>query len=111
MENYLEKLHVTLVEILDYVCKICEENNLQYFLVYGNALGAYRHQGFIPWDDDIDIALPRNDYEKLINILKQTDSKKYSYQNEINEKNYFLIFSKIRKNETIFIERVVRKTL
>lgn len=107
-KNYLNKLHLTLVEILDYVCKICDENNLQYFIAYGTALGAYRHQGFIPWDDDIDIALPRNDYEKLINILKKDNSGKYSCQNETNEKNYFLIFSKIRKNGTIFIERILR---
>ena len=53
-KNYLEKLHSNLVEILDYVCKVCDENNLQYFIAYGTALGAYRHQGFIPWDDDVD---------------------------------------------------------
>ncbi|MCI8352318.1 MAG: LicD family protein [Clostridia bacterium] len=107
-KNYLEKLHSNLVEILDYVCKVCDENNLQYFIAYGTALGAYRHQGFIPWDDDVDIALPRNDYEKLLNLLKDSNYDKYSCQNETNEKNYFLVFSKIRKNGTIFIERILR---
>ena len=62
----IEKLHVTLIEILDYVVSLCEKHNIQYCLIYGSALGAYRHKGFIPWDDDMDIAMPRDDYEKFI---------------------------------------------
>ncbi|MBO5478790.1 MAG: LicD family protein [Clostridia bacterium] len=60
-------------EVLKKVVKICEENNFRYFLTYGSMLGAVRHQGIIPWDDDIDIMMPRPDYEKI---------KKYFLDNE-----------------------------
>lgn len=107
MEYSNEKLHEVLIEILDFAKKVCDENNLTYFLVYGTALGARRHSGFIPWDDDVDIALPREDYERFIEILSKSDCSDYSIQNEINEKNYFLTFSKIRKKGTVFIEDLV----
>lgn len=103
-EEYLEKLHLVLVEILDYVVDVCEKNNLTYFIAYGTTLGAYRHSGFIPWDDDIDIAMPRKDYEKLLELLDNSECEKYSIQNEMNEPNYFLQFAKVRKNGTVFIE-------
>lgn len=106
--NKLGKLHETLLEILDYVVSVCEENGLQYVLVYGTALGAYRHKGFIPWDDDLDIALPRKDYEKLIEIMKKSEQKKYLIQNESNEKRYYLPFSKVRKAGTLFAESIAQ---
>ena len=54
------------VSVLEAVDKVCEEHGLRYFIVDGSLLGAVRHKGFIPWDDDIDIAMPREDYDKLI---------------------------------------------
>ena len=58
------------VDILVYIDKICRENNLKYTIFYGSLIGVERHQGFIPWDDDIDIVMPRPDYEELLLILK-----------------------------------------
>lgn len=58
--------------------KICEENNLQYFLFAGCAIGVERHQGFIPWDDDIDIGMLREDYDKIIKIIREKYSDKYN---------------------------------
>lgn len=57
------------MEVLQVVAEVCEKNGLQYFADWGTLLGAVRHQGFIPWDDDIDICLKREDYNKLIQIL------------------------------------------
>lgn len=102
----IKKLHDALQEILDYVADVCEKNGLTYFLVYGTALGAHRHNGFIPWDDDIDIAMPRDDYEKFIEIMQKETDGSYELQNEDNEENYFLSFAKIRKNNTVFIESI-----
>lgn len=102
----LEQLHSVLVEILDFVCSVCEEHGLTYFLVYGTALGAYRHKGFIPWDDDMDIAMPRQDFMKFLNIMKQEEYDRFEIQDEDNEKNYFLTFAKVRKKNTLYIEKI-----
>lgn len=58
------------LEILNIIATVCEERNYRYFLIYGTLIGAVRHSGFIPWDDDVDIMMPRPDYEKLLNHLK-----------------------------------------
>lgn len=67
----LRKAQLRMLDMVLYIDKICKENNLQYHIESGNLLGAVRHNGFIPWDDDFDIALYRRDYKKLIKILKK----------------------------------------
>lgn len=109
MDYSIDELHKTLVEILDFVVDICETNNFSYCLLYGTALGAFRHNGFIPWDDDLDIGMPREDYEKLKQYFINNRSDKYILQNNSNEKKWFLTFSKVRKNNTIFIESMSDK--
>lgn len=58
-------------QLLKTFVEFCEKHNLKYFLVGGSALGAVRHQGFIPWDDDVDVALPREDYDRFIELGKK----------------------------------------
>lgn len=64
----MEKLHIKLLEVMDVFHAFCKEQGLTYYMLGGTMLGAYRHQGFIPWDDDIDIGMPRKDYEKLLKL-------------------------------------------
>lgn len=66
----LKKVQSTELALLKDFIKICDDNNLTYFGIAGTGIGALRHSGFIPWDDDIDVALPRADYEKALEIVK-----------------------------------------
>ena len=69
MANYdLRKLQLRLLDILTDIDRVCREHGLRYYLMYGSMLGAVRHGGFIPWDDDIDIGMPRDDYERLMPV-------------------------------------------
>lgn len=89
--------------ILDYVVGICEANGLRYFLAYGTLIGAVRHQGFIPWDDDIDIIMPRPDYEKLLDITESFPDKKYQVLCS-RSKSYFYGFAKVVDRKTRIID-------
>lgn len=73
--KFLTKREIQLAElgILKNFIKVCDKNKLTYWLYAGTALGAARHKGFIPWDDDIDVIMPRPDYEKLINLCREKD--------------------------------------
>lgn len=88
------------VDILNYIDATCREMNIEYSLAYGTLLGAVRHQGFIPWDDDIDVFLMREDYDKLLLKLKQNSNKKYKIIDDTNSA-YYYPFAKIVDMETI----------
>ena len=66
----LRKLQMIELDILKVVASICDTHGLKYYLAEGTLLGAVRHAGFIPWDDDIDVVIPREDYEKFIRLAK-----------------------------------------
>lgn len=112
MDNdILKKLHKEQVKILNIIHRICIENDLQYFLIGGTLLGAVRHKGFIPWDDDLDIAMPREDYNKFINIAKKIKNDKYILDYSKRNKRYWLPFIKIRNKYTIYEEEAQKDYL
>ena len=76
----LRKAQLIMLDMLIEFDAICKKHQLQYWLDSGTLLGAVRHQGFIPWDDDIDICMERNDYQKFIQICSQELSKEYFLQ-------------------------------
>lgn len=99
-EEELVDLHKVLLLMLDDLIEICKRNNLHFILIGGSAIGALRDKGFIPWDDDIDIAMPRRDFEKLYKIIKKQYSFKYSMLHPQDKENYGRILPKIRLKGT-----------
>lgn len=91
-------------EILDVVHQVCTAHGLRYSLAYGTLIGAVRHQGFIPWDDDIDLMMPREDYEKLLAIWGKAAPKGYILQNTRTDPDFTQNFTKIRKDHTTFLQ-------
>ncbi len=91
-------------EILDEIDRVCLENDLRYSLAYGTLLGAIRHSGFIPWDDDIDIMMPREDYERLRAIWHEKANKEFILEDETMFDDYVNNFGKVRKDHTTFLQ-------
>lgn len=90
-KQQLKKIHALELEILKEFDEVCNKYNIPYTLAGGTLIGAIRHQGFIPWDDDVDVYVLRNDFNKIRKIfpslLRNTN---YFYQSQQTDKNYFI---------------------
>ena len=104
----IKQVQLCEIEILQEIDCICKKHNLEYFAIGGTALGAVRHEGFIPWDDDIDIGMARSDYEKFLKIASKELPDEYHIQNIFTESKSPFYFTKIRKNKTKFVEYYLR---
>lgn len=105
MNELTERLKSIQLNIFDIFVAICERHGLQYFALGGTALGSIRHNGFIPWDDDIDVALPREDYEKFLSLAQAELPENMFLQTYKTDENYPHCFAKIRVSDTAFIEK------
>ena len=99
----MKKIWAVQLNLLEYFDKLCREHELRYFVDYGTLLGAVRHQGFIPWDDDIDVVMFRDDYEKLKIIAGREVESPYFFQNSYTDIMIWA-FSKLRDDRTTAIE-------
>jgi len=100
----LDDAKIIMLGILVEFDRICKKNNLKYWLEAGTLLGAVRHQGFIPWDDDIDLAMPRDDYEKFIKIYKNELPSHLFLQTKESDPKYSQYYAKIRDKNTRFVD-------
>lgn len=91
------------LEILKVVHYFCEEHDIKYYLTYGTLLGAIRHKGYIPWDDDIDICMVRDDYEKFMGIFN-SEQNRYKFVSYETDKNFLYTFGKVIDTNTKLIE-------
>lgn len=105
-----KELQLIEIELLRVFIESCQKLSLKYYVIGGTLLGTVRHNGFIPWDDDVDVAMCRDDYEKwLKEAPKLIDSDKYFIQNNHSDRYFPANFTKLRKNESTFIELPVKK--
>ena len=100
------------LDLLIYLKNICDEHNLKYYLAYGTLIGAVRHQGFIPWDDDVDVMMPQEDYDKLVKIMRDKPHPYYQLVSTATYPNFTAPLPKIIDTRTVleqhydFVERV-----
>lgn len=92
------------IEELLYVKKLCEKNNLTYFIISGTLLGAVKYKGYIPWDNDIDIALLRKDYLKLIEIIEKDNNQDFEVLTIYNTRDYYYPYAKLIDKKTKLVD-------
>lgn len=103
VQKNLRKLQLAELNIIKVFMEICRRENLRYYMIGGTMLGAIRHKGFIPWDDDVDIGMPREDYDRLFELLKDGDNlpDHFEYLNYKIKDGYERYFSRIVDNRVL----------
>lgn len=99
-----------LLDIYDEFDRICRRHNLRYYLAYGTAIGVLRHGGFIPWDDDFDVVMPRPDYERLIEIAPKELPSNLKLLSRKLDKTYLAVFNKVQVDDPGLVERIQRES-
>jgi lipopolysaccharide cholinephosphotransferase len=100
----LRKLQMVLLEILVETDRICKKHNIKYCIVGGTLIGAVRHKGFIPWDDDLDISMSRREYDRFREVCKtELDTSRYFFQDHTTDPKYNHYFGKVLRNGTTFV--------
>ncbi len=105
--NNIAAVQSKILDIMRYIDKLCRENGIVYYVMGGTALGAVRHGGFIPWDDDLDIFMTPGNYKKFKRIFKKAGNRQFIIQ-EWRIVDEYLEYAKVRMNGTTFIERAFK---
>lgn len=105
----LDELKTIQLDLLQKTVEFCEKNSLRYFLCGGTLIGAIRHKGYIPWDDDIDIAMPRPDYDQFVKTFNQSENY-YQVVNLETSSDYEYSFAKVHDSRTILQELHYKET-
>ncbi|MBR3134852.1 MAG: LicD family protein [Clostridia bacterium] len=101
-----EELKNVQLEILKYINTICKENNITYYIFFGTLIGAVRHKGFIPWDDDVDICIKREEYNRFIKVVQK--DKKYNLISFETDPNYYFPFARVSDKKTQLVLKNIR---
>jgi len=103
--SLLRRQQMRMLEILLEVDKICKKHDIPYWLSSGTLIGAIRHDGFIPWDDDLDIEMMRKDYLRLMEVLPLELPEWLALQNDETDPNYFFYYAKVRDRRSRMLEQ------
>jgi len=103
-DTQIKEIQTKLKEVIIYFDEFCKKNSIEYALSGGSALGAIRHKGFIPWDDDFDVIMTKENYDKFLTAAKNSLDTERFYLQEEGTQEWPLYFTKLRMNGTTFIE-------
>ena len=109
MESNLERLQDVEFEMLLELKRICDKYKIRYFLSGGTLLGAVRHKGFIPWDDDVDIEIPRGDYQKLLRVIAEELPSEMEFKSYETDPEYHHPIARIINNKVQVINHSFRE--
>ena len=102
--SLLRRQQLIMLEMVTELDRICKKHDVQYFLFWGSLLGAIRHDGFIPWDDDLDVGMLRKDYIKLMKVLPDELPEHIALQSNDTDRNYFYFYAKLRDKRSFLDE-------
>ncbi len=112
ISHKMKKVWAIELDLLKKFAEVCEKYNLSYFMDGGTLLGAVRHKGFIPWDDDADVIMPRKDYNKLWSIASKEFKEPYFFQTTLSENDFFRSHAQLRNSFTTgFIDEDEKKDI
>ena len=100
VETKMKKIWSVQLDLLMELQRVCNRYNIKMFVVWGTLLGAIRHKGFIPWDDDLDVGLLREDYDKLCEIASKEFCEPYFFQTADSDRNFFIGYARLRNSDT-----------
>ena len=105
-ERDLARLHTVLYQILAEIDRICKKHNIPYFIQGGSAIGAFYNKGIVPWDDDVDVGMPRSNYDRFLEVAPAELGSEYFLEWFGTESNTPFYFAKVKLNNTLFVEQI-----